>query len=327
MSAVEPFTAWLESIFQSLESMQPSQAVCAHSRRLLSSDVSRKDRFNISGTGIRVSVSVAICLSLWWIIVLVACCLIAILRAHVGPAAYAKRLNVIDRGNAENREDQSLLRSDEFSDVSRKKVIRNNWAALATICLTLVISNSLFPGITSQFHGNYNCTTPTRNLSDSSGFLSNRAAANHATVSPTKAQSSDKTGWFIVILFGCYSVADAIGKNLPILGIIYNKKSILCNCLVQLIIAIPILLIYFEPCISGLQADWVAYLTVGLLGLVNGYGLCAAMMLLAPGKHGKKHEEGLATSIGFMFLQVGILLGMGVSLLLVEVVFEATTKT
>ncbi|KAJ7393356.1 hypothetical protein OS493_006327 [Desmophyllum pertusum] len=259
------------------------------------------------------------------LIILVACCFIAILRAHVGPA-YAKRLNFIDRGNAENGEDQPLMMSDEFSDVSRKKVIRNNCAALATICLTLVISNSLFPGITSQFHGNYNCTTPTRNLSDSSGFLSNRAAANYATVSPTRAPSSDKTGWFIVILFGCYSVADAIGKNLPILGIIYNKKSILCNCLVQLVIAIPILLIYFEPCISGLQADWVAYLTVGLLGLVNGYGLCAAMMLLAPGKHGKKHEEGLATSIGYMFLQVGILLGMGVSLLLVDVVFEATTK-
>ncbi|KAJ7393357.1 hypothetical protein OS493_006328 [Desmophyllum pertusum] len=224
-----------------------------------------------------------------------ACCLIAILRAHVGPAAYAKRLNVIDRGNAENREDQSLLRSDEFSDVSRKKVIRNNWAALATICLTLVLPpNST--GITTALL--LLAISPTR-----LAFFPTELRQITPPFSPTKAQSSDKTGWFIVILFGCYSVADAIGKNLPILGIIYNKKSILCNCLVQLIIAIPILLIYFEPCISGLQADWVAYLTVGLLGLVNGYGLCAAMMLLAPGKHGKKHEEGLATSIGFMFLQ------------------------
>ena len=127
-----------------------------------------------------------------------------------------------------------------------------------------------------------------------------------------------------MILFGCYSVADAIGKNLPILGIFYNKKSILCNCLVQLVIAVPILLIYFEPCVSRLQADWIAYLTVGLLGLVVGYGVCCAMMLLAPGQPGKKHEEGLATSIGFMFLQTGILLGMAVSLFLVDFVFEAT---
>lgn len=86
----------------------------------------------------------------------------------------------------------------------------------------------------------------------------------------------------------------------------------------------PILLIYFEPCYSGLQADWVAYLTVGLLGLINGYGLCAAMMLLAPGRPENKHEEGLATSIGYMFLQIGILLGMSASVFLVDYVFEIT---
>ena len=253
------------------------------------------------------------------LIIFVACCLIAILRAHVRQSTNTKRLNATFREGLED-ENQPLLTSDEFSSVSRKRVIRNNWAALTTICLTLVISNALFPGITSLFHGNYNCTSATNALHNSTRFL------NAATkVSPTRGSlSSDKTGWFIVILFGCYSVADAIGKNLPIFGILYNKKSILCNCLVQLVIAVPILLIYFEPCVSGLQADWVAYLTVGLLGLVNGYGLCAAMMLLAPGHHGKKHEEGLATSIGYMFLQVGILLGMGVSLFLVDFVFEAT---
>ena len=250
------------------------------------------------------------------LIIVIACCLIAVLSTHVNRAANAKRLNATDRDG----ENQPLLRSDEFSEVSRKRIIRNNWASLATVCLTLVISNALFPGITSQFHGNFNCSSPSHNLTDSSDYLT-------ASVSPTRgSQSGDKTGWFIVILFGCYSVADAIGKNLPIFGIFYNKKSIICNCLVQLVIAIPILLIYFEPCDRRLQADWVAYLTVGLLGLVNGYGLCAAMMLLAPGHPGKKQEEGLATSIGYMFLQVGILFGMGVSLFLVDFVFEAATK-
>ena len=250
------------------------------------------------------------------LIILIACCLIAILRAQVNSNAYAQagRLNT----SYDNKEQQPLLRSDDYSDVSRKRVIRNNWAALATVCLTLVISNALFPGITSQFHGNYNCS--------SSHNITTLSSDNPTTpVSPSSAsKSSDQTGWFIVILFGCYSVADAIGKNLPIFGIFYNKKSILGNCLVQLVIAIPILLIYFEPCDRKLQAVWVAYLTVGLLGLVNGYGLCAAMMLLAPGQVGKKQEEGLATSIGYMFLQVGILLGMGVSVFLVDYVFEIT---
>lgn len=252
------------------------------------------------------------------LIILIACCLIAILRAQVNSNAYAQagRLNT----SYDNKEQQPLLRSDDYSDVSRKRVIRNNWAALATVCLTLVISNALFPGITSQFHGNYNCTF------SSSHNVTTLSSDNPTTpVSPSSAsKSSDQTGWFIVILFGCYSVADAIGKNLPIFGIFYNKKSILGNCLVQLVIAIPILLIYFEPCDRKLQADWVAYLTVGLLGLVNGYGLCAAMMLLAPGQVGKKQEEGLATSIGYMFLQVGILLGMGISVFLVDYVFEIT---
>lgn len=249
------------------------------------------------------------------LIIVVACCLIPVLRAYVRDER-TKRLNAIET-------DPLLIESVGFPHASRKKVIRNNWAVLATICLTLVISNSLFPGITSQFHGNYNCSSSTHHSSD----LSSSDLTNDTTSAPTteaRTQSSDKTGWFVVVLFGCYSVADAIGKNLPIFGIVYNKISVLCNCLLQLVIAVPILLIYFEPCYSGLQADWVAYLTVGLLGLINGYGLCAAMMLLAPGRPENKHEEGLATSIGYMFLQMGILLGMSASVFLVDYVFEIT---
>ena len=255
------------------------------------------------------------------LIILVACCLVAILQSHVTQSTHAKRFKTGECvEDAECNGSQPLLTSDEFrqfSNVSRKQAIRKNWAALTTICLSLLITSALFPGITSQFHGNYNRTN---DPSNSSGVP---AAATD--VSPTRgSQPSDKTGWFIVILFGCYSVPLAMGKNLLIFRTLYNKKTILYNCLVQLVTAVPILLIYFEPYVSGLQADWVAYLAVGLHGLVTGYGICAAMMLLAQGQRGKKHEEGLAASIGYMFLQLGILLGMGVSLLLVDVVFEAT---
>ncbi|XP_068700918.1 uncharacterized protein [Montipora capricornis] len=239
------------------------------------------------------------------LIILLACCLLPILRMYI-----------LRKGRVVNTLETAPLisKKTELIHVSRKEVIRKNWAAITTICLTLVISNSLFPGITSQFHGNYNCSSgehPTN--------------TNHSTTPPIKTnapKTGDKTGWFVVVLFGCYSVADAIGKNLPIFGIIYNKTSILCNCLVQLVIAIPILLIYFEPCYAGLQENWVAYLTVGLLGLINGYGLCAGMMLLAPGISGNKLEESLATNIGYMFLQLGILLGMGANVFLVDYVFE-----
>ena len=243
------------------------------------------------------------------LIILLACCLLPILRKFI-----------LREGRLVNAMETRPLIGEkaELIQISRKTVLRKNWAVIATICLTLVISNSLFPGITSQFHGNYNCSTSSRSNN-----------THHGTTTSTTNQASktsDKTGWFVVILFGCYSVADAIGKNLPIFGIIYNKISILCNCLVQLVIAIPILLIYFEPCNTALQENWVAYLTVGLLGLINGYGVCAGMMLLSPGIPENKHEESLATNIGYMFLQLGILLGMGADVFLVEYVFEVLVK-
>ena len=299
------------------------------------------------------------------LIIIVACCLIFVLREH-SRNEYERRLNAVDHEVIEGRESTPLLRSDDSCVfVTRRDVIRTNWAPFLTIALTLVITNALFPGIASQFHGDNNCDSSAhnstgysanyfyadRNATISEGFttipegittITERITAtpegttstpNAITTTPkgntstttTKARHySDKTGWFIVILFGCFSVADAIGKNLPILGIIYRKTTVLCNCLLQLAVAIPILMIYFKPCVSGLQADWVAYFTLGLFGLINGYGICAAMMLLAPGVPGRKQEEGLATSIGYMFLQVGILLGMGISIFLVDYIFEIT---
>ena len=233
------------------------------------------------------------------LIVLVAMCLIFVLHQYEHEQDADKEL--------ENGEVQPLLpQSEELTNISRKMIIKKNGGALSTICLTLVISNALFPGITSQFHGN------SSNCSNSTHHSSNSSLSENIEALSSSSITGDKTGWFVVILFGCLSVADAIGKNLPILGIVYNKNTIVFNLLVQLVIAVPILLIYFEPCVTQLQADWVADLTVGLLGLVNGYGLCAAMMLLAPGKHGKKLEEGMASSIGFMFLQVGILTRHGI---------------
>jgi hypothetical protein len=256
------------------------------------------------------------------LIIVIACFLMIVLKNYT-KAEYTKRLAAVNRSKEFPDEQTPLLNSTQASlNLSRREIIKNNFPALATIALSLVISNALFPGITSQFHGNYNCSTHFNHSINIA--LSDNLTPTHPHPT-TQVSVSDKTGWFIVILFGCFSVADAIGKNLPIVRIIYSKKSVIFNCLIQLVIAIPILLIYFKPCVSGLQADWVAYLTVGLLGLVNGYGLCAAMMLLAPGNPGKSSEEGLASSIGYMFLQTGILLGMAVSVFLVDYVFEVAS--
>ena len=253
------------------------------------------------------------------LIIIIACFLMIVLKNYI-KAEYARRMTGINPDSGQLNEHTPLLSSTEANmSLSRREIIKRNFPALATIALSLVISNALFPGITSQFHGNYNCSSNSH-LNQTAGDIYT-STPQHAT---TQVPKSDKTGWFVVILFGCFSVADAIGKNLPILGIIYSKMTVIFNCLIQLVIAIPILLIYFKPCVSGLQADWVAYLTLGLLGLVNGYGLCSAMMLLAPGSPGKKHEEGLASSIGYMFLQTGILVGMGISVFLVDYVFEVT---
>ena len=262
------------------------------------------------------------------LIIIVACFSTLVVR-NFSKAEYERRLAGINQGKDNSDENTPLLDSGEASNLSRGKIIRKNFPALATVALTLVISNSLFPGISSQIHGNYNCSSSghgSLNYSRSSEFEYSDNRTTTVTPVTTQIPASDKTGWFVVIMFGCYSVADAIGKNLPILGIVYNKKTVVLNCLLQLCLAVPILLIYFLPCVSGLQHDWVAYLTFGLLGLINGYGLCAAMMLLAPGTPGKRQEEGLASSIGYMFLQSGILLGMGISLFLVDYIFEVTNN-
>ncbi|CAB3989336.1 Hypothetical predicted protein [Paramuricea clavata] len=255
------------------------------------------------------------------LIIIIACFLMIVLRNYT-KAEYARRLAAVNQNHERPGEHTPLLSSTEATmNLSRRQIIKHNFPALATVALSLVISNALFPGITSQFHGNHNCSS-TNHRSVNFTFSDNLTTTSQPTTTPPP--DSETTGWFIVILFGCFSVADAIGKNLPIVGIIYSKRTVIFNCFVQLVIAIPILLIYFKPCVSGLQADWVAYLTVGLLGLVNGYGLCAAMMLLAPGIPGKKYEEGLASSIGYMFLQTGILLGTGTDVFLVDYVFEVT---
>ena len=257
------------------------------------------------------------------LIIIIACFLTIVLK-NFTKAEYARRLAGV---NINPSERTPLLESEESRNLSRRDIIKRNFPALATIALSLVISNALFPGIASQFHGNHNCSSSEYTNHSAFQMFSDivTTTLNPTELPTTQVPDSDKTGWFVVILFGCFSVADAIGKNLPILGIIYNKKTVILNCLIQLVIAVPILLIYFKPCVSGLQADWVAHLTLGLLGLVNGYGLCAAMMLLAPGVPGKKHEEGLASSIGYMFLQTGILFGMGISTFLVDYVFEVTS--
>ena len=137
------------------------------------------------------------------LIILVACCFITVQRTYVRD----QNTRSLNAG-----ETSPLLTRLEFTHTSRKTVIRKNWAALATLCLTLLISNSLFPGITSQFHGNYNCSSSAQHVSKLSSFRLNNSAEPTTKASP----SSDQTGWFVVILFGCYSVADAIGKNLPI---------------------------------------------------------------------------------------------------------------
>ncbi len=93
-------------------------------------------------------------------------------KLHQLKAEHARRLAVVNRDDRILDERTPLLSSTEASlNLSRREIIRNNFAALATIALSLVISNALFPGITSQFHGNYNCSTATHpNLSASFAF-------------------------------------------------------------------------------------------------------------------------------------------------------------
>ena len=223
--------------------------------------------------------------------------------------SYVKRL---DQENAR----LPLLLSNGFSYVSRKNIIRNNWAVLTTIFLTEVMYKSIFPGIISQFHGNYDCTS----------HLGNISVSSDNSVISSGLQSSDRTGWFMVKLVGCWLVANLIGLIFEStrFRINYSKKTILFNCLVQFVFSIPVLLIYFKPCVRVLQADWLAYLTVSLVCVVTVYGLGTTKKLLTPRQSQKKREETMANNIAYMFLEAGNVVGFGFSLFLVVFVFENT---
>ena len=225
--------------------------------------------------------------------------------------SYVKRL---DQENAR----LPLLLSNGFSYVSRKNIIRNNWEVLTTIFLTEVMYKSIFPGIIFQFHGNYDCTS----------HLGNISVSSDNSVISSGSQSSDSTGWFMVKLVGCWLVAYLIGlifKSTRFrINYVYSKKTILFNCLVQFVFSIPVLLIYFEPCVRVLQADWLAYLTVSLVCVVIAYGLATAKKLLTPRQSQKKREETMTNNIAYMFLHGGNIVGFGFSLFLVVFVFEKT---
>ena len=225
--------------------------------------------------------------------------------------SYVKRL---DEENAR----LPLLLSNGFSYVSRKNIISNNWAVLTTIFLTEVMYKSIFPVIISQFHGNYNCTS----------HLGNISVSPDNSVISSGLQSSDRTGWFMVKLVGCWVVTYLIGLIFHFtrfrINYVYSKKTILFNCLVQFVFSIPVLLIYFKPCVRGLQADWLAYLSVILVCVVTAYGLATTKKLLTPRQSQKKREETMTNNIAYMFLEGGNFVGFGFSLFLVVFVFEKT---
>ena len=162
------------------------------------------------------------------LIIIIACFLTIVLK-NFTKAEYARRLA---GENINQGERTPLLESTEESrNLSRRDIIKCNFPALATVALSLVISNALYPGIASQFHGNHNCSSSEHTNHSAYHMFSDivTTTLNPTELPTTQDPDSDKTGWFIVILFGCFSVADAIGKNLSILGIIYNKKTVICK--------------------------------------------------------------------------------------------------
>ena len=124
-------------------------------------------------------------------VIIIIACLTIVLKNYT-KAEHARRLAVVNRDDRILDERTPLLSSTEASlNLSRREIIRNNFAALATIALSLVISNALFPGITSQFHGNYNCSTATHpNLSASFAFSDNLTPTHQPLT--TQVPASDK---------------------------------------------------------------------------------------------------------------------------------------
>lgn len=171
--------------------------------------------------------------------------------------------------------------SDDLAHASAGTVLaRDFWRPLVSIWAFLAVSNGVFPGLASQFHGT-------------------------------------SSGWFVVISFGAFSVGDLAGKLLPlaprVARVYSSQRTCLAHACCHVVVALPLLLVAWWHANTVAQSDAFAYVFLALLGVSNGLGICTSMALLNERvRLDAPYATGAPGAAGFAALQAGLLTGMAV---------------
>jgi len=159
------------------------------------------------------------------------------------------------------------------------EVWKRTWAPLLNVTLVITLTLVFYPGILSLIRG-----------------------ASY--------------GWFVVILFGSFAVADAIGSTLPTWCNVYNNKTYWAGLLLHVLLILPMAM--------ALQRKWgqefftndyFLWTLTGLFGFNCGYSSCTSMVILVtaePSQSGKR----IASNMALCSLRFGTLVGALISIIL-----------
>ena len=217
-------------------------------------------------------------------VILFACCWLVPWLQREGKSAGNPLSEILTQSNKDMEEATKDKKSG--NEASGLKAIPSKvWGIAVHLVIFLTMTMSFYPGAFSVIHG-------------------------------------AKDGWFIVIVFGCFGLSDALGQTLPKYLRWYTPSNYWIGFIIQAAIAVPIVFIFAfgEKSTGVLHSNWVVYLLALLWGLNCGYVCCSGMVMgveMAP-----KNMRPTVSTFLLLSLQLGLFIGSLVGVLLMNVALK-----
>jgi len=145
-------------------------------------------------------------------------------------------------------EHQPLLGASGTTAPHIKVVIRMMWPLMIFLGSILLVTHSIYPGITSVFHS---------------------------------GEGPASSGWFVVILFGGFSVGDFVGKNLPLAKKLYTHRTVWVGLALHVAVCVFSMLgMQRKIAPHVFDSDAYAIALIAVLGVSNGYIMVCGYMSL-----------------------------------------------
>jgi len=169
------------------------------------------------------------------------------------------------------------------------EVAKKMWPLMIFLSTILFVTHNVYPGLTSIFH---------------------------------TVDGPADSGWFVVILFGCFCIGDFVGKNLPLVKKLYNHRTVWLGLGIHCLFFLATLMgIQHKVAPDVFQNDFYAYSLIAVLGISNGFIMVCGYMSL-PEVLEEKYR-GVGSSAALFSVYVGLLFGTLSSLLLKHILVES----